>query len=574
MSQKNINKPGIYPPVLPDEIIDDSRREAERIVYKKLKDQLDGFTIFYNCIWLDSESGKIPSDGEADFIIAHPHWGLIVFEVKGGIISRDDKTRIWRSTNKLGKVYKIKNPIEQALKSKHIILRKIRKTWRGKPPFIRAKHGVIFPDSGRPKGINSLGADMPLDIFAFAEDINELGARVIQILMHEPKGSETRYENFGDRGIKILHDLFDRGFKLDISLLSSLEADDKKISELTEQQKQFLELTVYQKRILVTGGAGTGKTTLAIEKARRLAKEANNVLLLCYNKPLAVFLQSQVSDCDNITASSFHQFCASAALAASINLPEVTEVDDGNDFFESILPNALLDALTVNEELRFDAIIVDEGQDFLSQWWEPLLLSMHDEKEGCLYIFKDNNQQIYHGQYEDISGIPNTPLHLPNNLRNTKSIFNATKKFYSGGALEGVGPKGKDIEWVTCVPGKEIKIIEGAINKLVNIEGISQRDITVLSATAIDKSIFKECNHIGQYKTKKAENISDDLITLDTIFRFKGLESKVVVLTNIDAALYSKELLYVGLSRARVLLLIVASENTSEKLKQIIGVSG
>lgn len=565
-----MHDPGIYPSVLPQEIIDDPRRGAERIVYEKLSTQLEGFTVIYHCPWLDDETGLIPSDGETDFIVAHPRWGFITLEVKGGIISRDLDTRIWKSTNKLGRVFKIKNPIEQALKSKHVVLRKIKKIWHGSAPFIRAKHGVIFPDSGRPRGTNSLGADMPLDIFAFAEDVDSLGARVLQILMHEPDGSETKYDKFGEQGIDALHDLFGKGFNLDVSLASRLDADDKIIEELTEQQKQFLDLTVYQKRLVVTGGAGTGKTTLAIEKARRLAEEGKKVLLLCFNSPLASYLLDLLAEHDAISVFSFHKFCAFAAKEAGISVPNA---GDDQRYFEQSLPDALLDALSAVEDLRYDAIIVDEGQDFLSQWWEPLLLSLRDNEVGLFYVFRDDNQQLYRDRSETVPDMPEAPLHLPTNLRNTKSIFKATKAFYSGAPLNAGGPDGKDLEWLISPIGKECRTVEKAINKLVNLEGIPKKDIAVLSASSLQKSVFGKDRAIGQYQTKAAEDIHQDLITLDTVYRYKGLESKVVILTDLDKSLDTKEVLYVGFARAKVLLLLVATEPTIAKLKQAVKTS-
>ena len=127
-----MHKPGIFPPVLPREMREDPRRQAEIRVYDRLRDQLEGFTVFYHCPWYDENAAHGSRDGEADFVVAHPHWGFVVLEVKGGIVSRDENTRIWRSRNKQGRVFEIKNPVEQALVSKHVILRKLLDAWRGK----------------------------------------------------------------------------------------------------------------------------------------------------------------------------------------------------------------------------------------------------------------------------------------------------------------------------------------------------------------------------------------------------------------------------------------------------------
>ncbi len=565
-----MHEPGIYPPTLPNEILNDPRREAERVVFGKLASHLEDFTVFYNCTWLDDSKGSSLADGEADFVVAHPHWGFIVLEVKGGIVSRDPDTRKWKSKNRHGKVFIIQNPIEQAVKSKHVILEKIRKSWPGKPPFIRAKHGVVFPDSGRPKNNKALGADMPLDIFAFAEDVEILGKKVVQILMHEPDGSETRYGHLGQQGIEILHDLFNRGFELNVSLSSELAADERRIEELTEQQKEFLDLTAYQNRVVVKGGAGTGKTMLALEKAKRLASDGKKVLVLCFNSPLAAYLQRSLSEFEDASAAPFHQFCLKAARDAGVEIPKAADKDGEKSFFEETLPSILLDALSSNEDLRFDAIIVDEGQDFPTPWWEPIQLALKEGDGGLLYVFMDDNQTIYKDRAGDIPGVSVEPLRLHTNLRNTKKIFSASKAFYSGGPLKGAGPDGKDIEWLSSPPEREARTVERAINKLVNIEGIPKKQISVLTSCALDKSVFEGNDAIGSYETKKADDLDGDAVTLDSVYRYKGLENSVVILTDVDKALDLKEVLYVGFSRAKVLLLVAATPPTIDKLKKML----
>lgn len=564
-----MTNPGIFPPKFPKELAKNPLRRAELEVYKQLRNQLEGFTIFYNCPWLDTSTPASRADGEADFIVAHPKWGFVVLEVKGGEISRDEHSRIWRSRNHQGQTFKIKNPIDQARTSKHVILRKIRDQWKGSPPFIRIAHGVIFPDSSKPSRLDALGADMPLDIFLFREDMKELGSGVVGILMAEPKGSTTQYDDLGVRGIEILHGLFDRGFNLRVTLSTELDEADDRILKLTEQQKTYLDFIALQRRAVITGGAGTGKTTLALEKSSRLAKTGASVLLLCFNNSLAKYLEIQTANLDNVTASSFHQFCIETATQASISV-EQPDSDNPQHYFEALLPDALLDALSVNDNLRFDAIIVDEGQDFHENWWPPLLLALKEDN-GVFYVFKDDNQRIYGSCAEEIPDMPKEPLHLSTNFRNTTPIFSAAAKYYEGGELRSGGPQGKDIIWRDLHPGRANRDIERLINELTNIEGIPEKDIAVLCACTLEKStIHSDDGTIGRYKTRRANELSDNSLIFDSIFRFKGLESKVVILTDCDLATSSTELLYVGLSRARLLLAVAATDSIIEQFKNLL----
>jgi len=107
----------------------------------------------------------------------------------------------------------------------------------------------------------------------------------------------------------------------------------------------------------VSGGAGTGKTVLALEKARRLAAEGLEVPLTCFNRPLAGRLRRSAADVPRLTIANFHQLCWDMAHAAGLPLPDPAAGSAPPGFFETTLPDALLAAL---ERLprRFDAIVV------------------------------------------------------------------------------------------------------------------------------------------------------------------------------------------------------------------------
>ena len=105
---------------------------------------------------------------------------------------------------------------------------------------------------------------------------------------------------------------------------------------------------------------------------------------------------------------------------------------------------------------------------------------------------------------------------------------------------------------------------------MVNIEGIPKKQISVLTACALDKSVFKSNDAVGSHETKKADDLDGDAVTLDSVYRYKGLENSVVILTDVDKALDLKEVLYVGFTRAKVLLLVAATLPTIDKLKKIL----
>ena len=108
-------------------------------------------------------------------------------------------------------------------------------------------------------------------------------------------------------------------------------------------------------------------------------------------------------------------------------------------FYERTVPDALFASFD-SVPKRFDAIVVDEGQDFLDSWWDPLLLSLADQAGGILYVLHDDNQNLY----RRTTSFPGRMLEIPlqDNLRNTQKISELTTKFYRGAPMRALGPVG------------------------------------------------------------------------------------------------------------------------------------
>ena len=562
----------MHPEILTEDILSDKKRKAEREVYFALKETLtDGFHVFYNCSWLDPHRQSNKEDGEADFVIAHEKFGYIVLEVKGGVISRDEKSQQWYSKDARNKVYEIKDPVKQARDSKHVILEKLKNVLGDNLGFIRTRHAVVFPGSGRPKSKSDLGADMPLDIFMFLDDMPNLGSKVLKTLLNDPSDATTRYAPLKKAGIEELIKFFSQGFSLEPSLLSKIRSCEFKIVEKTEQQKRILEQTEDNGKMRISGGAGTGKTSLAIEKAKRLALSGHSVLFLCFNVPLCKYLNRILDGLENIHVYAYHQLCLRAAKEANIPLPDKTSDED--KYWEDVA-YVLLDALEKNPDMRYDAIIVDEGQDFRGEWLESLDGCLKDQENGFFYIFYDDNQRIYDKCIDGLQKIANSFFHvrLSHNIRNSKPIFAGSSAFYQGGVLESLGPEGPDIEWIEAEQQQRDKKLEKALNRLTNTEGIPKSEIAVLTARS-----YKNYENIslGKYEFCRADNINSDYIVLDSIHRFKGLEKKVVILIDLNAPLTKGrlQLLYVGFSRARSLLFVIDDAETIKDLKSYVKIA-
>jgi len=549
----------MYPSPLPMSVRLDPLRASERRVYEALREGLGPHhSVFYGVAWLARASSGAARDGEVDFVVAHHDKGALLLEVKGGGVARDDVTGRWVSVDRTGYANEISDPYAQVRSSKHALLHKLKEHPATGHSWVGMGHGVVLPDSADPH--RPLAPDAPAEITVYAEDMGIIGTRVDGMFDYWSSRSDTVHRP-APHFLETLTQLLAPRFELRQPLGPVMAEEDRQLLRLTEQQFGVLDLLGRQRRVSVTGGAGTGKTLLAMEKARRLAAEGFRVLLTCFNRPLADYLRRSAGPVERLRILNFHQLCWELAEQAGIPLPDPSAVPTPPELFTSILPNALLDALDRVED-RFDAVIVDEGQDFNDTWWDPLQLCMADSDGGVLYVFHDDNQQVYRRAPTFPRDLVEITLH--ENLRNTQCIHAATSKFYRGERLRAVGPEGRNVEWICVASTHEIEpAVSRALHRLIREESIAPADIGVLVGSSRTSPLRKD-SVVGAFELTKDQTAEPGKVLLDSIRRFKGLERRVIVLTGIDELAPEDEngLLYVALSRARVHLVVIATAST------------
>ncbi len=209
--------------------------------------------------------------------------------------------------------------------------------------------------------------------------------------------------------------------------------------------------------------------------------------------------------------------------------------------------------------LRYDAIIVDEAQDFDPVWWIGIEQLLRDPDESQFYLFYDDNQHIYGSRLE--YPINDTPLLLCENCRNTRTIFDGFMQFYQGDAIpEAVGPDGRAVELLhTATASDEERAIETVLKRLIHEEQIPAAAITILTGCSESKSMWKEgatapASSVFSWKPITAPHG----IACSTIHSFKGLESSVVIVSETRdlPEKMLRALLYVAYSRAKFHLIV------------------
>ena len=506
-----------------------------------------------------------PRDGETDFVVAHPHLGVLIIEVKGGRIRFDETTGHFISTDRSGVDHDIGDPFEQATESKHTLIAKVR-LMRGWPQRrVVFGHVVAFPDAV--VEADWLRPNAPREIIIDALDLVSLEKRLREALTfwrgEHPTGAPP-----GRDGVEVLVRLLGQSRDIRHPLLAEqTRADQQAIVRLTERQFRYLRFLSGQRRAVIAGCAGSGKTFLAVEKARRLAGEGLRVLLTCYNRPLAEYLGDALGYRQQFDVFNFHQLCVHWARQAGQRL--AYQEDAPPEYFNVTLPNALMAAV---DELgsQYDAIIVDEGQDFRAEWWDALPWLLHDPANGILYVFYDDNQRVYH----DRSPIPieTAPYVLNENCRNTQRVFDVVSHFYQGEELPIVlGPEGQPVEVIEYAGDRDDSTqLRKLLHRLLNENRFAPDEIAVLTARG-SRSSRVLGQRLGNVQLTVRLPLGPGEVFATTVRRFKGLERPAIVLCEVDETLSpddAEALMYVGTSRARAYLVVLLDADAPDYVKE------
>ncbi|MNK91581.1 Nuclease-related domain protein [compost metagenome] len=559
-------------PDLTESQLSEIESKAEVQVYKALKEGLpNSYFVFSQVAWILKRENDEAKDGETDFVIVHPNFGYLCIEVKGGGLTYDAAINQWFSTDRNGFRHLIKDPIKQSLRAKFSIRTKLLEAEEWKLHGVKKityGHAVMFPDIGDPRPLER--PEMPAALIGTNKNVMDIKKWV--------EGCINYWSNnqvitpIGQKGVDIFKKIFAKSFSVKPLISNSLRTAEEARISLTNEQVKVLDILRKKRRAVVSGAAGTGKTILAVEKAKRLAEEGFSTLLTCYNRPLANHLAEICKDINGLTVMSFHQLCylriKETKDKCGIDLLEdAKKTYPGEDAFDVQLPNALACSLDTISD-RYDAIVCDEGQDFREEYWLPLELMLSDEKSSPFYIFYDDNQNLY-------SRVSTFPIDedeiypLSRNCRNTVQIHSASYRYYKGDPVEHSNLDGLELEFEDAlnINNQAIKI-HSRIQKLLLEEQVESNKIVILIVDAMNKreyiqALMKQPLPKGHHYSD-IEQRNDSSVLVTTVNKFKGLESDIVLLWGMDSIDMQehREHLYVGLSRAKSILVIFGNKQT------------
>lgn len=513
----------MWPRTLPQWVLQDPRRGAECEVYRRLSQVLDdSWSVYYSRPWwgISRTGGEI--DGEADFVVAHPAKGVLFLEVKGGLVSHDPKTSRWMSRDRFGVTHGIKDPVQQAMKSKHELLKKFRTTASWPSGRVRLRHGVILPDC-EPKAGDRVGG-YEQELFCFSTSLRDRLAEWIAYRLdsHVEDGRDIEVGP-GKAGIAAIDSTIAAPARLVIPLHRELSTDiSQQDALLTGAQMQAVVLIDLLPRVVAEGGAGTGKTVVACELAARYAQGGRSTLLCCLSEALAASLRRRIGERPSLVI---------------MTLPEMRA------------------AATDRRLEPFGAVIVDEGQDVDWADWEMVEACVG--AGGLLRVLFDSNQAVYRARDDLETRLQAKGICLQLNLRNTKRIAAVTDPLYRGPLIVCAGAEGRHPRLFNMSGAEAQAQALSLVRELVEGHSLAPRDVTLLVPDSKAAAAMKAKLLTARLKATDAVSPAQGAVVVETIARFKGLESLAVVILVDRLCANNAELSYVAVSRARGLLLVV-----------------
>lgn len=323
-------------------------------------------------------------------------------------------------------------------------------------------------------------------------------------------------------------------------------------------------------RLHVMGTAGSGKTQLALAEYSDAIEAGLTPLYVCYNRPLSDHIDKLVPAGGRVT--SFHMLSDAFARAQG-----VTPNYAAPDVWENI--EAQMTASELPADWRYDVVIVDEGQDF-SPAWRDIVLRML-KPEGRAIWLEDPNQNLYGREPVPLPGW--VTLHSDTNYRSPRQIVDMLSSI---GAMrtpvEAGSPfRGADIEELTYPDGDTDAMLAQTRRAVTSClaAGFARQDIAIASFRGRDKSVILHMDQLSDAHTLKSFTGAYDLfgtpeyrpggLLAETVYRFKGQSAPAIIFTEIDFERIDERVLrklFVGMTRARLKLILVLSERAEQQL--------
>lgn len=537
------------------------------MVYERLGRELPDDWVVLHSLGLPGHETKFW--GEADIVVLSTK-GFFALEVKGGKVECRDG--VWHFGEPGKKGYsKKEDPWTQAKGTMTAIMKILKDA---DPAFgdLLFGFGVVMPM----EHFTATGAEFMPEVLLDKRDFPRNMMRYITLLerfweenWEQKHGRRYRLPTAKEvrRARELLRPDVDSAYSIG-GYLTGLES---RLLQLTNEQVRAARRMAANPRTIVRGKAGTGKSILALERARQLSDEGKKVLFLTFNQLLARHVAAGIANDPRATNievrhvhSLYRQVIKDAGLLGELEEHEGRET--GREFFGKTFPQLFVDAVLQTDLPCWDALVVDEAQDLLT----PENLDAFDIilKDGLLrghwHLFFDPNQNIYGSdvqkEVEDrLAESHPTYDDLWENCRNTRQVA-AQTSIMSGidHAIEGAAD-GIPCDNVYFTSDEDFaRKLENVVEKLL-AKDVKPQDIIVLSTRKLENSRMAGVSSVAGlpvFDVGSGEMPPRNALHFATMHSFKGLERPVVLAIEMDDLGEEQwaMLHYTGLSRACGLL--------------------
>jgi hypothetical protein len=562
---------------IPETIMPGAATRGERKVFAAMRDHLpEDYLIYYNI----SVKGRYP-----DFVIVGPDLGLVVLEVKDwrldsiGAVSSDGVV-LRQAEGELT----VKNPIQQAREyvlNTVDLLKKRSLLLDGKHPRFAWGYGVIFPLLKRedvetpslfgPSLEEALGPG-----FVLTGDDLGLDALLPQLRSLLPSLA-ARLEPLNSLQVDEIRGVLYPEIRI------GWGHTDEEIVRVMDREQERIARTLGEGHRLLRGVAGSGKTLTLICRARHLRARYPDwrILIVCFNRVLAHDLRDTIEPDKRLEVLHFHSWCWRQLEAAGVAIPESPPPGERSDYWDREVPQLLLKAYDEGrlQQGTYQAILVDEGQDFPDDWYRALLRAL-DPETNSLFVAIDSSQNIYKRKVSwreiGIQAVGRTRV-LRVNYRNTEEILTTAYRMIQ--EIDSAAMKAREAEQEYVTPDRALRqgpppqalrcgsaeasrrhalewirerLARGAAAQEILVLGLKRDEMTRLETWLEDAGVPAQM--LGGKGRPGA-------VRLSTIHGAKGLEAEHVLLlgahqlTGRDEA-QERRLLYIAMTRARTELCI------------------
>lgn len=522
-------------------------REGE--IYYALSKLPDDFTVIHSYKMLEVVNGNAVEQREADFLVFNRKLGILVIEAKAGRIHCEHGEWFYASGDSMKRHG---GPYRQADSIKWKLYNRFEKVGlENLRDRCRLSHAVWLPSFGSHElGFIDYSPEASREITLCKTDLNNPTAQITRIMKMNVNGWDTRLSE--SEAEEVLQKVLLPEFDIVPTNSIDYEYNDFVFARLLDSQARILNFLQDQKTAVINGAAGTGKTLIAIERAKR-ASCSGRVLFLCFNSLLKEDIARR---CKNVPEIDVYTIPGYACKVCDSSKPNYLALTEG--------------LMEHPEAFPYDHIVIDEGQDFGLKAIEDAMVletlqSIVESRQGStMYLFYDERQFVQGSTMPKFLVDADCKLTLYVNCRNTELIAKSSLN-----ALN----KTKDLKLKTLsnlggppllLANSETAAQEAFVDEQIDaLKRAGIRDIVVITCKTIDGSKLSGCftgsNSFCRWKGQK--------IPVHTVRKFKGMEAGAVILIDVDQTLWESPfmsyepepgtLFYTAASRAKHELRIV-----------------